>query len=125
MTIEKNGMVSSCEIVLERGFILSVSICFDFGGSGQCFGGYVLGGLPDGKSAAGKHADQMNLMADWVGMLMWITEVEKFSDIKGKILRVRKEDEWGKILAIGHPYKNRWLDPETLPTMVAMKERGQ
>ena len=122
--IVKNAKITSVDIIVERGFILTLRVCFDFGGSGQCLGGYVLGGIPDGKSRAQEHAKQPNLLADWVGHVLWLTERESLSEVNNCIVRVEKEDEYGPITGFGHPYLDRWLRPNDLPThkAIAAKE---
>ncbi len=109
---ECNALIESADISFERGFILDCNLVLSFGGSGQSFGGWSLGGDPFQETTLSKHHEQSNLAAEFIGAVMAIAGVEKFSALKGKIIRVRKVDEWSKIIAIGHPIKDLWFDPK-------------
>lgn len=110
-TIE-NGRITDADIVFSRGFILDCTIGIGFDGSAQGFGGYVLGGNPfDTNAKAAEHHRQRNLAADFIGGVMAIADVERFSDLKGKVIRVERETPFGPIVAIGHPVKNLWYRP--------------
>lgn len=112
MMIE-NGRITSADIQFSRGFILDCVVSIEFDGSGQCFGGFVLGGSPfDTSAKCAEHANQPNVAADFIGGVMAVADVERFSDLKGKVVRVRRETKFGPIVAIGHPVKDRWYEPE-------------
>lgn len=107
-----NAQIESAEVRFDRGFILTCWVFLDYDGSGQGFGGFVLGGSPFDESAkCAEHYNQTNIAADFIGGVMAVAGVERFSDLKGNIIRVGKDDEWGDILAIGHPIKPLWYDP--------------
>ncbi len=107
-----NGIIESADIVFSRGFILDCWLHLKFDGTGQGFGGYVLGGSPFDDAVCAKHAEQPNFAADFIGGVLAIAGVEKFSALPGKVIRVRKNDEWGDIKAIGHPVKDLWYEPK-------------
>ena len=67
----------------------------DYGGSGQGFGGYRLGGT----------------FTDYVlfGVLNAL-KVDKWEDLKGTPVRVEIED--GTIKAIGHYLEDKWFNPK-------------
>ena len=51
---------------------------------------------------------------------MEIAGVEDWEDMKGKVVRVKKDREGfgGNIIALGYPIKNIWFNPsEVLPKM--------
>jgi hypothetical protein len=84
----------------------------DYGGSGQGFGGYILGGAPS--AAAGKHAKQPNYAAEFIIGCLRAADVGRFSDLPGKTIRVQLSEDGlgGKIIAIGHIVKDdRWFNP--------------
>ena len=109
----ENGIIESADIVIERGFVLTCWITLTFDGSGQGFGGYVLGGSPfDYTSNAAKHQDQPNIAADFIGGVLSVAGVERFSDLRGKVVRVQRDEPFGKIIAIGHPVKDIWYRPD-------------
>lgn len=111
MSIEINAIITSADVTLDRDCFLSCWLMLDFGGSWQGFGGYVLGGLPD--TRAGRHLQQQNIAAIFLVGVLQAAGVSKLNDAVGKVIRVRKTNEWGEILAIGHPVKNdRWFSPK-------------
>lgn len=108
----ENGRITNADILFSRGFILDCWLTLEFEGSGQGFGGFVLGGNPfDDDARAARHGEQPNLAADFIGGIMAIADVEKFSDLKGKVIRVERETSMGPIVAIGHPFKDHWYRP--------------
>lgn len=107
--IIKNAIISGAALVIERGFILSGWVYVDMDNGSQSFGGFVLGGIGDAKCA--DHANQPNLAAIWLAGVMTAAEVDDFSKLTGKVIRIGKNDEWGSIEAIGHPVKPYWFNP--------------
>lgn len=108
----ENGRITSADIVFSRGFILDCNILIEFEASAQGFGGYVLGGKPFSDAACAKHEEQPNLAADWIAHVMAIADVEAFSKLPGKVIRVERETPYGRIVAIGHAFKDRWYRPD-------------
>jgi len=106
---ECNAIVESAQVRLDRDFILSVWLMLKYDGAGQGFGGYVLGGT-SGK--AGEHHNQKNICAEWLVWCLKVCDVDDFAKCVGKVIRVRKKDEWGDIVAIGHPVKDVWFYPK-------------
>ena len=108
--IEVNAVITSADVTLDRDCFLSCWLMLDYGGSGQGFGGYVLGGVSDTK--AGRHEEQKNIAAIWLVGVLEAAGVTKLSDCVGKVVRVRKVSDFGDILAIGHAIKNdKWFEP--------------
>lgn len=106
-----NARISGAEICIERGFALTGWVYLDMQSGSQGFGGYVLGGRPfDTDAVCAQHNQQKNLAADFIGGVLAVAEVDKWSDLKGKVIRVRKSDTWATIDAIGHPIKDIWYD---------------
>lgn len=112
-----NAQIDSATIGFERGFILTAMVHVSFVGGGQGFGGYALGGSPFDDAACANHKEQCNLSADFIGGVLAVAGVEDWASLKGKIIRIGKANEWGQILAIGHPVKDRWYDPSERMTM--------
>jgi hypothetical protein len=120
----ENGRITTADIQFSRGFILDCWIFLEFDGSGQGFGGYVLGGNPFDTVKAARHEDQANIAADFIGGVMAIADVEKFSALPGKVVRVERDKPYGTIVAIGHPFKDRWYRPAERTALLA-KARGE
>ena len=105
-----NAIIKGARIGLSRGSFLDAWLDLDYGGLCQGFGGFVLGGTPDAK--CGNHKETPNLAAEFIVSCLRAGDVESWSDLVGKTIRVRKTDEWGDILAIGHIVKeDRWFSP--------------
>lgn len=105
-----NAQIESAEIQIERGFVLTCWITLNYGGSGQNFGGYSL--MLDKSSANHKKSKEFNYAGIFILRILEIAGVESWGDLKGKTIRVRKTDEWGSILSIGHIIKDDWFNPE-------------
>ena len=109
--ITVNAKIESASIQLDRDCFLNSWLTLNYGVGCQGFGGYVLGGLPD--IPAGRHEQQKNLAAEWIVSILIAAEVTKWSDLPGKCLRVKKVDEFGDIIAIGHITRDdRWFNPK-------------
>ena len=69
-------------------------------GWGVGFGGYCLTGI------ACYH---------WINQIMETLEIDHFDGdkMKGMIVRLKHQGWGGKAIAIGHPYKDRWIEPKT------------
>ncbi len=109
---ECNARITSADITFERGFALDCALMLDYGGTCQGFGGYIIGGDPFQDTADSKHKDQPNFAAEFIGAVLAVAGVERFSQLVGKIIRVRKDDGRGLIRAIGHPIKDIWFNPK-------------
>ena len=101
----KNAIITSASINVERGFILDASICLDYGGGGQCFGGCVLY-----LSKTAKHHELMSPAGHFIWRVMEVAEVTRWSGLVGKTVRVKATHS--KVQAIGHIVKDDWFDPE-------------
>ena len=108
----ENGIIRTAEIQIDRGFVLTCWLGIEFANFHQGFGGYVLGGNPfDGTAKCADHAHQANYAADFIGGVLAVVDVEKFSSLVGKTVRVKREGQSDTIVAIGHVVKDRWYEP--------------
>ncbi|MBB6306277.1 hypothetical protein [Xanthobacter tagetidis] len=122
----RNAIIEAATLYIERGFILTSFVHLNYGGSGQGYGGYVLGGLPDSK--AGAHAEQGNLAAEWITGIMRAAGVEDWKDLPGKSVRVRLSQPGlgGMVEAIGHIIRDdRWFDSKEAFARLASPSRGR
>lgn len=94
-----NAVITGSRWDRERG--LTHYIIMQGDGWGCSIGGYHLGGTA---------------CYEWIMALMDALELTSFSDkdLIGKVVRVKSEGLLGKITAIGHPIKDKWLDPKAL-----------
>lgn len=101
----KNAIIESAVIDTGDRGLLTAWLFLDYGGSGQGFGGYALY-LP-------KDYKHFTNTGDFAGHFLFrcmqIAGVEKWSDLKGKTVRVKCEHS--KVHAIGHIVKDDWFNP--------------
>lgn len=111
----ENAIITHCGVEVERGFILTVNLAVEMGCGSQGFGGYALGGLLNTTAAVNHHADQKNLMAEWIGGVLSVAGADSLNGCVGKVIRIGKSDKYGKIEGIGHAIKDVWFDPSKNP----------
>lgn len=116
-----NAIITGASIQIERGAFLVAWLNLDLGNnSGQSFGGFAIGGTGD--VAAGKHAEQANLAGEFIVRVMQIAGVEKWGDLPGKTIRVRKAGFLEPITAIGHIVNDDWFVPKETFARLLKKE---
>lgn len=98
MMHERNAQIRSAFLGLEDHEILTISIMLDFGEGCQGFGGYRL--------------DNSVFCATFIRRVLEVAGAKRWGDLVGKPVRVRKENELGRVLQVGHIIDNNWFDPE-------------
>lgn len=104
MIEEKNAIITSAEITSDDHGCLSAWLMFDYGGSGQGFGGYALY-LP--KSFT--HHELKSVAGHFIWRVMEVAGVTEWSKLVGKTVRVR--GGMVHIDGIGHIVKDDWFYP--------------
>lgn len=104
MSFVTNARIRSTMLGIEDHGIMTFFLNLEWSGAGQGFGGYCL----DGKSGTVGHSKSIIS----IRRILEVVGVEKWEDLKGKLVRIRKDDEWGQIKAIGHIIDDRWFDIE-------------
>lgn len=92
-----NAKIESTMLGIEDHGIFTFMIHLDYGGSGQGFGGYALGG---------EYTDKL------IRRVLKVVGVEKWEDLKGKYVRVNVPESGGIIHSIGNLLTEEWLDPQ-------------
>lgn len=102
-----NAIIESVSLTMEDHGLLSSWLYLSYGGTSQGFGGYSLY-LP--KSFKHHKADA-GYAGHWIARCLEVADVTSWDKLKGKTIRVRKTDEWGSIISIGHIVKDIWFTP--------------
>ena len=118
-----NAIITDATLGVSRGFILDSYIFLDFGGIQQGFGGYALGGMPFQESRLSNGSQQ--LIGEWVRYVLSVADVEEWSKLKGRTVRVEVENEGigQNIIGIGHIVKDRWFYPKQV--FASLKESDE
>ena len=93
----KNARITDAQWDRERW--LTHWIFLEGDGWGCGFGGYGLGG---------------EACYDWITQIMIVLDLWNFkeSELIGRIVRAKVEGIGGKTVAIGHPIKEQWFEPQ-------------
>ena len=91
----RNARITGVSLGVGGRDILTAWVVLDYGGSGQQFGGYHLGG----------HA-----CAAFIEKTLRAVGVEQWEDLPGTVCRVRASHD--KVHAIGDALRDRWFTPE-------------
>lgn len=93
----RNAMIKRTMLGYEDHGILTCSLELDYGGIGQSFGNYDIGG---------------KYCAQWILKILDTVGVEKWEDLPGKYVRVKQS--LSKVYEIGNILENKWFNPELL-----------
>lgn len=108
MQIE-NAKIGTTFLGIEDHGLLSSFLHLEGAGWGQGFGGLRL----DAK-------DWMNapsFCGAYIRAILGTLEVDRWENLPGTLLRIRRPDTGGSIRAIGHIVKDQWFDPSMLTSM--------
>jgi len=99
----KNAKITNVELSNDDHGVLSGWVYLDYGGSGQGFGGYNL------YNPNYKKTDK-NIAGHFIWRVMEIVGVHKWSDLKGKNIRV--QCDMSHVEAIGNIIEDIWFYPQ-------------
>ena len=111
----QNGKIESTMLGTEDHGILTAFIYCDFGGICQGFGGYGFDQPIKDENGEFLRREGVAWGMEFVRRVLDTLEVHSWEKLPGTPIRVRRSgpNEWsGKIVAIGHFYKDRWFDPK-------------
>jgi hypothetical protein len=100
----ENAIIESAVITTSDHGLLSVWLNLTFNGSGQGFGGYAL--YPS------THHSIQSPAGHFIYRCMEIAGVENWHNMPGKTIRVKRNDSYGRIAAIGHIIQDDWFYPK-------------
>ena len=103
----KNARIKGTHLGQEDHGIFTALLHLDYDGAGQSFGGYALD-KPDKES--GRLGTEFG--CQFIMEVLDTLEVEAWEKLPGTPIRVRAS--FGKVYAIGHFIKNKWLDAGAL-----------
>lgn len=102
MSFVTNARIRSTMLWIEDHGIMTFFLNLEWSGAGQGFVGYAL----DSKAGEIGHVKSIICLR----RILETVGVEKWEDLKGQLIRIKKDDEWGQIKAIGHIIDDKWLD---------------
>ncbi len=92
----ENGRVESTTLGVEHHGHLTAELHLKFDGSAQSYGGWSFD-------------DSAGFCAASIRGLLEALRVERWEDIRGAYVRVRRAEPYGRIVAIGHILEERWF----------------
>ena len=98
-----NGKITYTKLGLDHG-CLTADLTIEGDGWGCGFGGYCL---DKWFAKTGEHSSKDGYGA--IVELMKTLEVESWEDLKGQFVRVKTNGWGGKIIQIGHLFKDKWF----------------
>lgn len=105
-----NAKITSTNLGFEDHAIFTFWLSLDYGNGGQGFGGYALDEWVKEKK---KRIDSRGIGLELIRAILETVGVEKWEDIKGQYIRVKRESIWnGKIISIGHLIEDKWFEPK-------------
>lgn len=105
----ENAKITSANLSMADHGVITLSLILEGAGWGCVYGGYVLG-----KGYLG--ADEFEGSAKGMESIMRIMDVvgvEKFNDLKGKIIRVAIKGWGDSVKIIGNVISDKWFDIES------------
>ena len=103
-----NAVIESAFVGFEDHGLLTVWLMLDYGGSGQGFGGHCLGSQTRDKSDIHSRGDYCG---HFITRCLQIGGVNKFDQLPGRTIRVKRKGFFSPIEAIGHIVKDDWFNP--------------
>lgn len=92
-----NAKITEVDIILQRGYFLTVIVCFEYGHGSQCLTSYVLGKKRDfnkpKKEFLNTVLETENYTELFINSLMSVVEVDSFNDLKNKSVRVMLDNK--------------------------------
>lgn len=103
----ENGKIGSTMLGNEDHGIFTCQLTIEFDGTVQGFGGYAL----DKYDSEKKRRLGTAYGLEFIKRILETLEVTSWEMLKGQHLRVRRKEECGPIISIGHITKNKWFTP--------------
>lgn len=102
----ENARITNADLSMEDHGVLVLWLTLEGRGWGCGFGGRTLGkGYVGSKKFSGSEKGIVEIMR-----VMDVVGVSRFSDLKGKIVRVEVDSWGGTIDKIGHVIEDKWFD---------------
>jgi len=100
-----NGQIQAAEIEIEDHGILTSMVRIRHDSHSGTFGGYQF----DHSDGEGGHKGHV-MCAEMIRRILEVVGVHRWSELKGKYIRVRKSDATHQIEEIGHITEDRWYN---------------
>ena len=105
-----NAQIEQTEIGFYNGFSMTCWLMLRWEGAGQGFGGYCF----DRHGPNGANGERVGTAygCEFIRRILRTLEAERWEDLKGMYLRVRKVSAYGDIIGIGHILNDKWFCPK-------------
>jgi hypothetical protein len=100
----KNAIIRSTNLGYEGHGIMTANLHLDYGGGGQAFGGYDMGG---------------NFGMEFIKNVIDTVGVQNWEELPGKHIRV--EAEHTLVSKIGNIIEDKWFDPKELANKIEVE----
>jgi hypothetical protein len=111
MTEVVNAKITGTHLGIEDHGILTFFLYLEFDGYHQGFGGYAL----DTYDKENKMRIGTAYGTDCILNILKVLEVNKWEDLKGKYVRIKRDGTWNEpITEIGHIVNNKWFNIKEL-----------
>lgn len=110
MSTTQNAVIERTLLGYEDHGLLTIFLFFNYGGSGQGYGGYVLDGKP-----MEPHGPRVptELPGIAIAGILRALEVDRWEKLVGQHVRVQREDGFnGRVTHVGHFLKDQWFSFE-------------
>lgn len=107
----KNAKIRKTTLGIEDHGILTCYVHLEGDGWGVGFGGFTLDG-PIKRGNEFSHREGTAYGMEFINRVLKTLEINSWEKLPGAIVRCKSEGWGGRCLAIGHPLKEQWFEPE-------------
>lgn len=122
MSTTQNAVIERTMLGYEEHGLLTIDLLFDYGGSHQGYGGYVLDGKP-AEPGGGRVPTELPGVA--IAGILRALDVDCWEKLVGQHVRVKHAGDgpFGRVTHVGHFLKDQWFSFDEAFAAHAIKQR--